>query len=188
MSRRCPERRPELWISKSVWEPLTKESSVPALPSHWRSEAIKANSECLDHVLERNSDLRSTLIFRGWVLDGSEDMKRAAGAGECGPGRRTTPSCRILKLPMCPNRPTASNKSSLGPEPSSWICGSRPVIKHCLSGVAKKRKLRQKIGLGQIEKLEIGPERYLNLNKEAWNWKVMKNIQSCRKCFVQQST
>ena len=132
MSRRCPERRPELWISKSVWEPLTKESSVPALPSHWRSEAIKANSECLDHVLERNSDLRSTLIFRGWVLDGSEDMKRAAGAGECGPGRRTTPSCRILKLPMCPNRPTASNKSSLGPEPSSWICGSRPVIKHQL--------------------------------------------------------
>ena len=32
-----------------------------------------------------------------------------------------------------------------------------------------------KIGLGQIEKLEISQKRYLNRTIETWNWKVMKN-------------
>ena len=35
-----------------------------------------------------------------------------------GPGRRTTPWCRTLKLPMLPKRPTASKRSNF----SAWKC------------------------------------------------------------------
>ena len=113
------------FLATYVWDPLTNERRVPAFPSHWRSEAIRANSEFENEAAGPHwSDLRLTLILRGEVEEGSEDIKKAAGDGEWGPGRKTTPSCRRLKLPTCPKRPTASNKSSFGPS----SCGSRPVM------------------------------------------------------------
>ena len=74
-----------------LWEPIVKDNKVPELPFHCLTEAIKANSD-FDNMFHNFCSAFNWILSLRWGLScGKEDVKKAAGAEECGPGRRTIP-------------------------------------------------------------------------------------------------
>ena len=74
-----------------LWEPIVKDNKVPELPFHCLTEAIKANSD-FDNMFHNFWSAFNWILSLRWGLScGKEDVKKAAGAEECGPGRRTIP-------------------------------------------------------------------------------------------------